>query len=91
MVIHYKCFWNSKIALSVIIIFWNSTFHLQLSFGMPPICPSMVHSNVIQRSFLDDKCVLLSIFLEAKFGIFVFVKLLILKEPEKKKKHNLPA
>lgn len=43
------------------------TFHLQFSFGMTPICPSVVHSDVIQCSFLDDKCVLLSILLKAIF------------------------
>lgn len=49
---------------------------------MAPVGPRVVHSDVIQRSLLDDKCVLLSVFLEAILGIFgVFVKLYVLKEP----------
>lgn len=44
----------------------------------------MVHSNVIKCCLLDDERVLLSILLEAiLLGIFVSVKLLILKEPGK--------
>lgn len=61
--------------------FSSGTFHLQLSFGVPSVCPGVVHSDVIQCSLLDDECVLLSILLEAILGIFVPVKLNILKEP----------
>lgn len=62
----------------------RGTFHLQLSFGMTPVCPSMVHSNVFQRGLLDDERVLLSILLEAILGgVFVFDELDILKEPGK--------
>lgn len=60
---------------------WSCTFNLQLSLGMAPICPGMVHSDVIECSLHYNKCVLFSILLEAILGVFVFVKLLILKEP----------
>lgn len=43
----------------------NVTLYFQLSFGMPAICPRVVHSNVIQRGFLDDQRVFLPIFLKA--------------------------
>lgn len=46
-------------------IYSKGTLYFQLSFGVAPICPSMVHSNVIQCGFLDDQSVFLSIFLEA--------------------------
>lgn len=59
----------------------SGTFHLQLSFGVTPICPCMVHSNVIQCSLLDNKCVLLSVLFKAIFCVFFFMKLYILKEP----------
>lgn len=63
-------------------MFPSGTFHFQLSLGMPPVGPRMVHSDVIQRGLLDDECVLLSVFLEAILGIFtVFVELNVLKEP----------
>lgn len=49
---------------------------------MASVGPRVVHSDVIQRSLLDDECVLPSVFLEAILGIFgVFVKLYVLKEP----------
>lgn len=68
-----------------IYLFFNRTFHFQLSLGMPPIGPRMVHSNVFQRGLLDDEYVLLSVFLEAILGIFaVFVELDILKEPSER-------
>lgn len=60
----------------------KGTLYFQLSFGVPSICPGMVHSNVIQCGFLDDQCVFLPIFLEAVlYGVFFFMKLFILKEP----------
>lgn len=62
--------------------FHSDTFHFQLSLGMPPVGPRMVHSDVFQRGLLDDERVLLSVFLEAILGIFaVFVELDVLKEP----------
>lgn len=65
--------------------FPSGTFHFQLSLGMPPIGPRVVHSNVVQRSLLDDKRVLPSVFLEAILGIFaVFVELNVLKEPSER-------
>lgn len=49
---------------------------------MASVGPRVVHSDVIQRSLLDDKRVLPSVFLEAILGIFgIFVKLYVLKEP----------
>lgn len=63
-------------------LFPSGTFHFQLSLGMPPVGPRMVHSDVFQRGLLDDERVLLSIFLESILGIFtVFVELNVLKEP----------
>ena len=56
---------------------------------MTPICPSMIHSNVIQRSLVDDECVLLSVLLEAILGILFFVQLYILKVPGKEYKMSL--
>lgn len=71
-------------------IYSNGTLYFQLSFGMPSICPSMVHSNVIQRGFLDDQCVFLPVFLKAVlWGVFVFVKLDILKEPVKRERLSM--
>lgn len=66
-------------------LFPSGTFHFQLSLGMPPIGPRMVHSDVFQRGLLDDERVLLAVFLEAILGIFaVFVELSVLKEPRKR-------
>lgn len=57
---------------------------------MPSICPSVVHSNVVQRRLLDDERVLLAVFLEAILcGFLVFVKLFILKEPGKECKMSI--
>lgn len=61
-----------------------STFHFQLSFGMPSIGPGMVHSYVLQGRLLDDECVLLPIFLKAILcWLCISMKFLVLKEPEK--------
>lgn len=71
-------------------IYSNGTLYFQLSFGMPSICPSMVHSNVSQRGFLDDQRVFLPVFLKAiLWGVFVFVKLDILKEPVKRERLSM--
>lgn len=61
-----------------------STFHLQLSFGVPPVGPRVVHSNVIQRGLLDDEGVLPPVLLKAILGGGgIFVKFNVLKEPGK--------
>lgn len=56
------------------------TFHLQLSLGVAPVGPAVVHADVLQGGLQDDQRVFLAILLHAVLSR-VLVELNVFKEP----------